>query len=138
MIIPWARAAAATGAGGAPAVVLPSVNITMTFALLEAGSNSCVGFGKRVRRWVASAGGQRVHSAFQGGYRRDQLRIRRSRIGKADDSNPAAGTDLAIQRTVVSFLDDVNKGVRSELQIGQRNRSYCPSDPKPIRCPSGC
>ena len=39
MMIPWALAASATGAGGGPAVVFPSVNMTMTLALLEAGSN---------------------------------------------------------------------------------------------------
>lgn len=39
MMIPWALAAAATGAGGKPAVVLPSVNRTITLALFEDGSN---------------------------------------------------------------------------------------------------
>ena len=38
----WALAAAATGAGGGPMVVLPSVNITMTLALPEGGLNSSV------------------------------------------------------------------------------------------------
>ena len=42
MMMPCARAAAATGLGSGPAVVWPSVNITMTFALDEAGSNSAV------------------------------------------------------------------------------------------------
>ena len=45
MTTPEALAAAATGAGGGPAVVFPSVNMTMTFALEEAGSKS----------WTASA-----------------------------------------------------------------------------------
>ena len=39
MTIPAARAAAATGAGGAPEVVFPSVNITMTLAFEDMGSN---------------------------------------------------------------------------------------------------
>ena len=42
MMIPCARAAAATGAGGSLAVVLPSVNITITLALPEGGLNSSV------------------------------------------------------------------------------------------------
>ena len=39
MMMPWALASSATGAGGRPAVVLPSVNMTMTLALEEDGSN---------------------------------------------------------------------------------------------------
>ena len=46
MMMPCARAAAATGAGGAPVVVLPSVNITITLALPDMGSNSCMAFSK--------------------------------------------------------------------------------------------
>ena len=42
MIMPCALAEAATGAGGAPVVVFPSVNMTMTLALLELGSNSAM------------------------------------------------------------------------------------------------
>ena len=41
MMIPDALAAAAIGAGGTPEVVLPSVNMTITLALGEAGSKSC-------------------------------------------------------------------------------------------------
>lgn len=40
MMMPEALAASAMGAAGGPAVVFPSVNITMTLALDEAGSNS--------------------------------------------------------------------------------------------------
>ena len=46
MTIPAALAAAATGAGGAPAVVFPSVNMTITFAFVEAGSNSSIALVK--------------------------------------------------------------------------------------------
>lgn len=40
MMTPSARAAAATGLGSGPAVVFPSVNMTMTLAFVEFGSNS--------------------------------------------------------------------------------------------------
>ena len=44
--MPGARAAAAPGAGGSPAVVFPSVNMTMTLALPELGSKSAVAYSK--------------------------------------------------------------------------------------------
>lgn len=46
MIMPAARAAAATGAGGAPTVVAPSVKSTMTFPLAEEGSKSAMALEK--------------------------------------------------------------------------------------------
>ena len=57
MMMPAARAAAATGAGGIPEVVLPSVNMTMTFAFEDIGSNSPAAGADRtvlciVRRFV--------------------------------------------------------------------------------------
>ena len=44
--MPCARAAAATGEGGMPEVVFPSVNMTITRALEESGSNNWVAFSK--------------------------------------------------------------------------------------------
>ena len=44
MIVPAARAAAAIGAGAGPEVVTPSVNMTITRALDEPGSNSACAF----------------------------------------------------------------------------------------------
>ena len=46
MMIPDALAAAATGDGGMPDVVFPSVNITITLAFVEDGSKDCIALEK--------------------------------------------------------------------------------------------
>lgn len=53
MIIPEALAASAIGVGGAPTVVFPSVNITITLAFDDVGSNSCTALVK-ASAWLVS------------------------------------------------------------------------------------
>ena len=62
-MIPAALASAATGAGGAPAVVLPSVNITMTLALEEAGSKSWIALEK-ASAWLVAPPAARPSTTF--------------------------------------------------------------------------
>ena len=62
MMIPAARAAAATGLGGGPAVVFPSVNMTMTLAFVEAGSNSWIAFSK-ASAWFVDPPAERLSTA---------------------------------------------------------------------------
>ena len=53
MIIPEALAASAIGVGGTPTVVFPSVNITITLAFDDVGSNSCTALVK-ASAWLVS------------------------------------------------------------------------------------
>ena len=62
MMIPEALAAAAMGAGGGPAVVLPSVNMTMTLALVEAASNSWIAWVK-ASAWLVEPPAERLSTA---------------------------------------------------------------------------
>lgn len=60
--MPEARAAAATGAGGGPTVVFPSVNMTMTRAFEEAGSKSWAAVEK-ASAWLVSPPASRLSTA---------------------------------------------------------------------------
>lgn len=65
MVMPWARAAAAAGAGGPPVVVLPSVNRTMTLASGEAGSKSWAALVKASAWLVLPAAARLSTAAFR-------------------------------------------------------------------------
>ena len=61
------------GAGGAPAVVFPSVNMTMTLSLLELGSKRAMALEK-ASAWLVLPPAERESTAFfRCGYRGDQL-----------------------------------------------------------------
>ena len=61
---PAARAAAATGLGSGPAVVFPSVNMTMTLAFVEFGSNSAFSFAKASAGFVKPPAARLSTAAF--------------------------------------------------------------------------
>ena len=118
MITPDALAAAATGAAGGPTVVFPSVNITITFAFADVGSNNWV-LGKSVRMVGGAARRQAVYRTFECVYGGDQLCVSRGCIGKADNPDPAAGTDIAVRRVVGRFINDINKGFCPSFHVGK-------------------
>ena len=87
-----------TGAGGAPAVVFPSVNMTMTLSLLELGSKRAMALEK-ASAWLVLPPAERESTAF---FKVDteviSWGVLLGRVGKADDADAAARADQAVRR----------------------------------------
>lgn len=64
---------------------------------------------------------QGVHLGFKQVHRGAQRGVRCGRIGKAHDADPAATADVAVLGTIRGLVDDVDEGVRPQLQVFQRD-----------------
>ena len=81
-------------------------------------------FGERVCMVGGTCRCQAVDRRLQSGYGCDQLGVLRRRAGKADHSNPAAASNLAVLAATGGLCKDVNEGIRTGLHAGQRNASH--------------
>ena len=73
-----------------------------------------------------AAGGQRIYRRFQIGHRGDQLGILCCRTGKADDSDAAAGADLAVLCAVSGLVNNVDKCFCAVFKICQCTSRHTP------------
>ena len=88
--MPCARAAAATGAGGAPVVVLPSGEHHDHPGVARQRVKQLRSLSERVGMVGASAGGKRIHGVLELIHGGDELRIIRGIGGEAHHADAAA------------------------------------------------
>lgn len=126
MMIPWARAAAATGAGGGAGGGLAIGEHHDDLRVAGVGVKEPNGFVEGIRVVGAAPSHQGIHRVLQSIHRGDHLGVLHGSVGKTDDANVAARADLPRGLASGGLRNDIDKGLCPGLHVGQGGTGHAP------------